>query len=241
MSFPAGRVVDLSHSFSEETLYWPTEEGFKLETAWEGVTDKGYFYFANRFRAAEHGGTHVDAPRHFAQKGKTVDEIPLQQLMGDGIQVDVSSKCEADRDYRVTVDDFLAWEKENGPIPEGVVLFLRTGFERFWPNRKRYLGTDERGPEAVKKLHFPGLHPEAARWLVVSRKVKAVGIDTASIDHGPSADFETHVVLGERNIPILENLTNLSELPARGFQVVALPMKIKRGSGGPTRVVAFVS
>ncbi len=237
--FPSGRTIDLTHPFGEETIYWPTEEGFKLEKEAEGFTEKGYYYYANRFSAAEHGGTHIDAPRHFAEKGKTVDEIPLKQLMGEGVLVDISEKCAGDRDYEIRTEDFLEWEGENGRIPAGSIVLLRTGFEEGWPDRRRYLGTDERGPEAVKKLHFPGLHPEAARWLVDERKVKSVGIDTASIDYGQSSLFETHVALFQKNVPALENLAHLSELPPKGFSVIALPMKVKGGSGGPTRVVAI--
>jgi kynurenine formamidase len=238
--FPSGKIIDLSHSFDEETVYWPTEKGFVLEKEFEGITDKGYFYAANQFSAAEHGGTHVDAPKHFSEKGKTVDEIPLERLMGQGILVDVSGRCSADRDYQIGVEDFLDWEKGNGKIPEGAIVFLKTGFGKYWPDRSRYMGTDERGKGAVKKLHFPGLHPEAARWLARSREIRAVGIDTPSIDYGQSVLFESHVALFDKNIPALENLANLEELPAKNFWVIAFPMKIKKGSGGPTRVAAIV-
>lgn len=232
--------MDLTHSFDEETIYWPTETGFELEPRAEGMTETGYYYYANRFSAPEHGGTHVDAPRHFFQKGKTLDEIPPAQLMGIGVRIDVASKCSESPDYQITVDDLLAWEKANGEIPKEAIVLLDTGYWRRWPNRSEYLGTAERGVEAVKKLHFPGLSPEAARWLVTSRQIKAVGIDTPSIDYGQSERFESHVVLAASNLPNLENLANLGELPVRDFFVVALPMKIKGGSGGPTRIVAIV-
>lgn len=238
--FPKGRVVDLTYSFDQQTIYWPTESGFVLEKETEGMTEKGYFYAANFFQAPEHGGTHIDAPHHFAKNGRTVDEIPLEQLMAEGIVVDVSNKALQDRDYQVTVDEFLDWEKKNGKIPEGAIVFLRTGFGKYWPDRLSYMGTDERGKDAVGKLHFPGLHPQAAIWLVDSRKIKAVGIDTPSIDYGQSTHFGSHVNLFSRNVPALENLANLGELPEKGFSVIALPMKIKGGSGGPTRVVAVI-
>ncbi len=239
-SFPGGVLVDLSHPFDAETVYWPTAEPFKLEKDFEGLTDKGYFYAANRFSTAEHGGTHIDAPVHFAEGRNTVDRIPLEQLMGDGIVVDVSSACERDADYQISTGDFAEWERANGEIPAGSIVILRTGFGRRWPDRKSYMGTDERGAGAVPKLHFPGLHPEAARWLVANRSVKAVGLDTPSIDYGQSTLFESHRVLFARDIPAFENLANLDKLPAKGFHVIALPMKIKGGSGGPLRVVAIV-
>ena len=236
----AGTLVDLSHPYDEQTVFWPTAEGFRLEKVADGVTPQGYYYAANNFSTAEHGGTHLDAPVHFAEGRNTADRVPLEQLMGAGVVVDVSAKCERDADYQVSAEDFAAWEREHGRLPEGSILILRTGFGRRWPDRRSYMGTDERGPEAVAKLHFPGLHPEAARWLVQNRSVKAVGLDTPSIDYGQSKLFESHRVLSERNIPAFENLANLERLPARGFHVVALPMKIKGGSGGPLRAVAIV-
>jgi kynurenine formamidase len=237
---PNGRIIDLTHSFDEKTIYWPTEPGFKLQKENEGMTEKGYFYASNLFTAPEHGGTHIDAPHHFSEKGRTVDEIPLEQLIGTGIIVDVSAKCMKDRDYQITVDDFQEWEKQNGQISEGAIVLLRTGFGKYWPDRARYMGTDERGKEAVAKLHFPGLGIEAAKWLADERRIKAVGLDTPSIDYGQSTLFETHVALAERNIPNFENLANLSELPLKGFRVIALPMKIKGGSGGPVRIAAII-
>lgn len=233
-------MIDLTHAFDERTIYWPTaEETFKLRKDFEGVTDKGYFYAANSFSTAEHGGTHMDAPIHFAEGRNTVDRIPLEQLMGRAVVIDVSDKCAANPDYQIAVEDFIVWEKRNGALPANSIIILRTGFGSRWPERESYMGTDERGEAAVSKLHFPGLHPEAASWLVRNHQVKAVGLDTPSIDFGQSTHFETHRILFERNIPAFENLANLEQLPAKDFNVVALPMKIKDGSGGPLRIVAI--
>jgi len=239
-ALPAGRVIDLSHAFDANTVYWPTAETFKLSTDFEGITDKGYFYSAYKFSAAEHGGTHLDAPVHFAKGRHTADEIPLEQLMGNAIVIDVTSQCAANADYLVSVADFQAWEKRNGRIPPGTIVFLRTGFGKYYPDRKRYLGTDERGAAAVAKLHFPGLDPAAARWLTQNRSIKAIGLDTASIDYGQSTLFESHRILFDKNIPAFENVANMDQLPSKGFSVIALPMKIKGGSGGPLRIVAFL-
>ncbi|MDP1586337.1 MAG: cyclase family protein, partial [Prosthecobacter sp.] len=189
---------------------------------------------------SEHGGTHVDAPIHFAEKGQTVDQIPIGQLIGAAVVIDVSAQAAENADYRVTVADFEAWEKEHGRIPQGAIVLLRTGFASFWPEAKAYLGTDQRGAEAVPKLHFPGLHPEAASWLIAERPIKAIGLDTASIDHGQSTLFESHRILLGKNIPAFENVAALDQLPATGALVLALPMKIKEGSGGPLRIVAWV-
>jgi kynurenine formamidase len=239
-TLPQGRWVDLSYAFDSDTIFWPTEEGFVLERGSAGFTDAGYYYEAHRFRTAEHGGTHVDAPIHFGADGWTVDAIPLDRLVGEAVLVDVSSACAADRDYRVTVADLRAWEEAHGTLPPRAIVLLRTGFERFWPDRVRYMGTDERGSGAIPKLHFPGLHPDAAQWLVAERDVSAIGLDTPSIDYGQSTGFETHRILSAANVPAFENLTRLAELPARGFAVVALPMKIRGGTGGPLRIAAIV-
>ncbi len=234
-----GTVVDLTHPFDKDTIYWPTAGSFVLESVAHGVTDKGYFYAANRFCAAEHGGTHLDAPIHFSETGRAADAIPVEQLIGVGVRVDVSERCAKDRDYRVSVADLTAWEIRNGPIPQGAIVLLQTGWSARWSERAAYLGTSRTGPEAVPELHFPGLDPEAARWLAESRKPKAIGIDTASIDHGPSQLFESHVALFKANVPALENVADLEKLPVKDFVVAALPMKIAGGSGGPLRIVAW--
>lgn len=238
--FPAGAVVDLSHPFESETVYWPTAGAFKLEKDFEGNTEQGYYYSAYKYAAAEHGGTHIDAPVHFARGRYSVDQIPLQQLMGAAVVVDVTRQAEKSRDYQVTAADLQNWEKHNGRLPPGAILLLRTGFGKYYPDRKKYMGTDERGAAAVAKLHFPGLHPDAARWLVAHRQIKAIGLDTPSIDYGQSTLFESHRILFEKNIPAFENVANLDQLPVKGFTVIALPMKIKGGSGGPLRIIALL-
>jgi kynurenine formamidase len=237
---PKGGIVDLSHPYDAQTIFWPTESGFVLEKEHDGPTEKGYYYRSNRFSSPEHGGTHIDAPAHFAKDGVTVDAVPLDQLVGRAVMVDVSRKCLADRDYRITIDDFRDWEKAHHEIPSQTIVLLRTGFARYWPDRKRYLGTDERGAAAVAELHFPGLDPAAAAWLVSERKIKAVGLDTASIDYGQSTGFEAHVQLMTHGVPAMENLANLDRLPPTGITVVALPMKIAGGSGGPLRAIAII-
>jgi len=237
----AATPVDLTHAFDADTIYWPTDtEGFKLETVFEGMTDKGYYYAAHRFSGAEHGGTHLDAPIHFAEGQWTADEIPVERLIGPGIVVDVTAKAEADRDYLVGVDDFTAWETAHGPIPDGAIVLLRTGYGRYWPDRAKVLGTELTGPEAVPELHFPGLDPEAALWLVEQRSIDAIGLDTPSIDYGQSTLFESHRTLFAADVPAFENVAQLDELPVKGFTVVALPMKIRGGSGGPLRIVALL-
>src|SRR5262245_37236681 len=204
--FTGGRWIDLSHDFSTNTLYWPTAQRFTLEVEFHSHTDKGYFYAANRYSASEHGGTHIDAPIHFAEGGRTLDQLSIEQLTGAAVVMDVSAKAQKDADYQITVADLKAWETSHTQIPKGAIVLFHTGHARHWPDAKKYLGTDERGANAVAKLHFPGLHPDAARWLVTQRTIKAVGLDTASIDHGQSTLFESHRILFGKNIPAFENV-----------------------------------
>ncbi|QPD05491.1 MAG: Cyclase family protein [Candidatus Nitrospira kreftii] len=234
------RIVDLTHSFGSDTVVWPTEQDFKLIGQHAEDTPGGYYYASNRVEMPEHGGTHIDAPIHFSRGKQTLDQIPIERLVGTGVQIDVTQQCARDHDYRMTISDLERWEVEHGRIPNQAIVLLNTGYARFWPGRKDYLGTELRGEEGVRALHFPGLHPEAAAWLVRERHVRAVGIDTVSIDYGQSTKFETHVALLSANVPVFENLANLGDLPDRGFDVVALPMKIAGGTGGPLRIIAIV-
>ena len=230
--------VDLTHPLSNESVFWPTASAFELTTDAEGMTEAGYYYSAYSFSSAEHGGTHIDAPIHFAEGRQSVDEIPLSQLMGPAVVIDVSLAVDEDRDHRISVAELTEWESTHGRIPDDAIVLLRTGYSRYWPDAQAYLGTALKGQAGVAALHFPGLDPDAAAWLVSERSVKAVGIDTASIDYGQSKDFASHVALMTANIPAFENVANLDRLPARGAWVIALPLKIQGGSGGPLRIVA---
>jgi kynurenine formamidase len=232
--------TDLSYSFNEHTIYWPTAERFEREVVSAGMTEGGYYYAANNLRGAEHGGTHLDAPIHFYEGGHSTEQIPLGRFIGPALVVDVAAKAEADADYLLTVADLEEFEAAHGRIPDGAILLLRSGWEHRWPDAEAVLGTALRGAEATSQLHFPGVDPAAARWLVEQRSIDALGIDTPSIDHGPSTTFETHQILFAANIPAFENVAHLDRLPQTGAYVVALPMKIEGGSGGPLRIVAVV-
>lgn len=232
--------IDMSYAYDERTIFWPTARPFELEVVAAGPTEAGYYYAANDFCTAEHGGTHLDAPVHFAEGRHSAERIPLERLVGPAAVVDVSGAAAADPDYRVTVSDLMAWEVEHGQIADGAILLLRTGWGGRWPDRESYLGTTLTGAEAVPLLHFPGLHPDAARWLVEQRRIDALGIDTPSIDYGQSTLFQSHRILYAENVPAFENVAALDRLPPTGAYVVALPMKITGGSGGPLRVVGVI-
>jgi kynurenine formamidase len=239
LDLASAKVVDLTHSFDEKTIYWPNSpSAFKLTKLADGTTEGGYYYRMNSFCAPEHGGTHLDAPSHFAKDGWTADQIPLSDLVAPAIVIDVSKQAAADPDYRLTPADVRAFEKAHGTIPAGTIVLLRTGWGSRWPDRKRYLGDDT--PGATDHLHFPSFGKESAELLVKERKVAAIGLDTASIDYGPSKDFIVHQIANGANVPGLENLANLEQLPETGAWIAALPMKIAGGSGGPLRAVALL-
>ena len=229
--------VDLTHSYNKNTIYWPTERGFKLKKVAYGPSANGYFYAAYKFCAPEHGGTHIDAPRHFSQTGCTVDEIPLQQLIGKAVVISVAEQVKKNRDYAITRADIQAFEKKYRALtPQDLVLFY-TGWGKYWGNKKQYLGTYKF--RDVTHLHFPGISKDAAKYLV-ERHVKGVGLDSASLDPGHSTGFWAHRILLGANIYGLENLTNLELLPTIGAQLIVAPMKIEGGSGAPTRVYALL-
>ncbi|MGN6735850.1 MAG: cyclase family protein [Candidatus Binatia bacterium] len=232
------KLVDLTYAFNETTQHWPTAKPFHLEKISAGRTPAGYWYSSYEYSGSEHVGTHMDAPFHFAEGKWTADQVPLSQTVAPGIVIDVRRQTEKNRDYLLRVEDVTGWEKIHGRIPAGSIVLARTGWGQYWGDRKRYFGTDEEGN--VTDLHFPGLSRELAEFLVKQRSVKAVGIDTPSIDHGPSQDFPVHQILGAANVPIFENVAAMERLPAKGATIFALPMKIAGGSGAPLRIFAIL-
>ncbi|WP_394847812.1 cyclase family protein [Pendulispora brunnea] len=235
---PGARLVDLSYPYDTTTVYWPTDtSGFVLDKLHWGQTEGGYFYASAKMCSAEHGGTHLDAPIHFAEGRATADKIALERLVAPATVIDISASAAQNRDALLSVRDIEAFERAHGRIEPKTIVLIRTGWSDRWPDRKRYLGDDK--PGDASNLHFPGIGEDAARALV-ARGVAAVGIDTASIDNGPSKTFMTHRILLGADIPAFENVASMKDLPPRGAMVIALPMKIGGGSGGPVRVVAVL-
>jgi kynurenine formamidase len=232
-------IVDLTHALNSETIFWPTSpSGFVHTPLSYGYTEQGYFYSAYTFAMPEHGGTHLDAPIHFHEGGLAVDEIPLARLVLPAVVINIAAKAAADPDTRLSVEDVEAFEAANGNIREGAAVLVRSGWSQRWPDKKSYLGDDT--PGDASNLHFPGFSAEAVRFLIDERGVKLIGIDTASMDYGPSHDFPVHQVVGEAGVAGLENLTGLEQLPATGAILIALPIKIEGGSGAPIRAIALV-
>lgn len=227
-------LVDLGWPLNDASPYWPAEnyEPFRLTTI---ATLEKNGVLSKAFYCPEHLGTHLDAPNHFEKNQPAVDQINPANLFARGVRIDISTQADADADYRLTTGDVDDWEKKHGRIPENAVVLLDTGWARHWNNYPRYKNQDPMG-----KLHFPGYSAEAAKFLVTDRQVKGLGIDTLSIDHGPSKDFVVHHIVNGAGRYGLENLTHLDQLPAKGFYIFAAPIKIETGSGGPARVFAIL-
>jgi kynurenine formamidase len=231
-------VIDLTYGFDDQTIYWPTNKPFRWERKDWGTSTGGYWYASADFSASEHGGTHIDAPIHFGAGRQTVDQIPLERLIGPAVVIDVRAQCLDQPDYELQVEDLLAWEAKQGRMPDGAIVLMLTGWGKHWPDRKRYLGSET--PEVATSLHFPGFSAAAAAFLVAQRRIRGVGIDTASIDPGRSQDFAAHRVLNGADVYALENVAALARLPPRGATILALPVKITGGTGGPVRIIAVL-
>jgi kynurenine formamidase len=236
----SAKWIDLTHDFDSNAVYWPTNIKFRHDTVFCRINNKGYYYASFKYSAEEHGGTHFDAPLHFSQGGESIEKVGVERLHGPGVVVDITKQSTANRDYLIGIADFESWEKANGKIPDGAIILLNTGFGKYWTDHLRYTGTLKSGIQGVKELHFPGLDPAAAKWLSEKRKINAVGLDTPSIDYGPTTDFMSHRILCAAGITVYENVANLEQLTAKGAYIIALPMKIKGGSGAPLRIVALL-
>ena len=226
------RVLDLTYAISDKLVPWPGDERF-FEAKVNATFEKNG-YFTRSFWMLEHYGTHLDAPAHFASGEATVDQIPVKQLFGPAVVMDVRAESAKDADYLLPAARVEEWEKRHGRIPAGAIVLLRTGWASRWPDVKRY-----RNQDAAGTMHFPGFSAEAAKVLI-ERKVSGLGCDTLSIDNGASKDFAVHYLALGAGLYFLENLVDLSELPEKGTFLLVAPIKLEGGSGGPVRVFALL-
>ncbi|KAF8789143.1 Isatin hydrolase like protein [Argiope bruennichi] len=229
-------IIDLSHVFDNTTIYWVTEPTLKLNVTYNGtIPEKNYWYQKEEISAATHGGTHLDAPCHFARGQWCVSDIPLTHLVVPAVVVDISAEVDGNPDVHLSSNHLIEWEKIHGHIPDRSLLLIYTGWSRFWPHPLNYTGTEERDKSQLK---FPSIQPEAASWLVANRKIVGIGLDSMSVDIPNSSFPGTHVTLMEKNIYALENVNNLQLMPPTGATVFVMPMKLKGASGAPCRIFA---
>jgi kynurenine formamidase len=237
---PKGALLDMTYPFDNASIYWPTATPFRLTQVSWGVTPGGWWYASNDFSASEHGGTHADAPIHFARGGRTMEQVPLAEWIGPAVKVDVTAKCRSNRDYLLTKDDVLGWETKHGRIPPHAWVIMQTGIDAAYPGRKDVLGTEKTGAQALPELSFPGFSDDVVSFLLAERSITGIAIDTPSIDYGKSTDFKVHRVLCGAGKLALENLANVEKLPASGATLYVIPMLIRGGSGAPARVFAIL-
>ncbi|MBS3820000.1 cyclase family protein [bacterium] len=235
------KLLDMTYPFNENTIYWPNARPFQLKKGDWRVTEKDYWYASNEYCAAEHGGTHADAPIHFAEGGRTIDQIPLKEWIGPAVKIDVTEKCSGNRDYLLAVEDIQNWEQKHGRIPEHAWVIMYTGIDtKYYPDKEKVLGTPKTGEEAIPELHFPGFSPESVQFLVNERDITGIAIDTPSIDYGQSKEFKVHQILFEADKVALENIAKLDKLPEVGAVLYVMPMMIEKGTGSPARVFAVL-
>jgi kynurenine formamidase len=225
-------IVDLSYAINDKLVPWPGDERVFEAKVNASIEKNGYF--TRSFWMLEHYGTHLDAPAHFPPGKATVDQIPAKQLFGPAVVLDVRADAAKDADYQLPPARVEDWEKRHGRVPAGAIVLLRTGWASRWPDAKKYRNQDAQG-----KMHFPGFSVEAAK-LLIGRKVSGLGCDTMSIDYGASEDFAVHHLALGAGLYHLENLADLNELPENGAFLIAAPIKLEGGSGGPVRVFALL-
>ena len=213
----ASHMIDLTYSFDETTLVWPSNPPFQRD-------------------GSARGGTVDEAWYATGQVG--IDGIPVERLMGPAVVIDVRGSAAKEADYRLSLADLHRWESQYGTIPPGSLVMMLTGWGAHWKHRERYFGSAT--PDVPTTLHFPGFSEEAARFLTAERHIAGVGVDTPSIDYGPSQDFVVHRIVNGAGLYGLENVARLDELPPSGATLIALPMKIAGGSGAPVRILGIV-
>lgn len=227
-------VVDLTHTLCQQnpTYELSAKPVFQARTL---ATVEKDGYFAREISLPEHFGTHFDAPAHFVRGLWTVDQVPPERLIAPLVVLDARAGAKSDADHQISVEEISQWEQAHGQIPENAVVIADTG----WGSRWNSVG-DYRNADAKGVMHFPGYSLEAGKFLVEGRHVVGLGIDTLSIDYGPSKDFPVHQYTLSHSVYHLENVANLEHAPASGAVLVVAPMKLEGGSGSPVRILALV-
>lgn len=223
-------VHDLTHVLGPGTPSFTGEVLFRIETV---VTHQRDGYFGSNIAYWEHMGTHMDAPVHFAPGGLFVDQIPVTALVAPAVVLDLRERAARDPDTVVTPDDILAWERRYGRVPTGAVVLMSTDWGTRYGSSAAY-----RNPDSGGVMHFPGFGKAAVDFLLAERDVAGIGVDTLSLDHGPSATFDVHYTWLPTNRWGLENLANLNAIPPSGATLFVGAPKVAGGSGGPSRVMA---
>jgi kynurenine formamidase len=227
-------VIDLTHTLNDRSPNWEGTEESPFRAVELGNLERDGYY-SRGFTTQEHYGTHLDAPAHFAASAWTVDQIPADRLVRPLVVIGVRSQVKSNPDCEVAVHDIAAWEEAHGTIPTASVVFAYTGWDERWVSQQEYRNVGSDG-----LTHYPGFSLEAATFLVESRHIVGLGIDTMSVEKGTTDTYPVHQFTSQRNIYHVENLANLGLVPPAGATVVVAPIKLEDGSGGPARVIALL-
>jgi kynurenine formamidase len=226
------KAEDLTHEIWEQ---FPTYFGGQQLFIDQKFTHAKDTFNLNEWRISEHTGTHIDAPLHFTADGKSVAELPVEDLIAPLVVIDIRAKAAENPDAQVTPDDIKAWTSANGDLPQGAVVALLSGWGDHVATEKfRNVGDDG------KTMHFPGFHVETAQLLIEQPSIKAIAVDTLSLDHGPSPDFIVHNTWLPSGRYGIEGIANLDKVPVKGATIVVGAPKIKGATGGPARIFALV-
>ncbi|RQO51111.1 cyclase family protein [Pseudomonas sp. KBW05] len=225
-----GKVVSLSHPISPRIPLWPGDPPVEFEDV-ASLEQDGYFL--RRFSMGEHSATHMNAPNSFFAEGMGIEGYQPQDLVRPAVVIDV--RAQSTPDYEISVQDIEDWERQHGLIEAGSVVLMYTGWQHLWNDPTAFFGQDAQGS------HFPGIGEAAIGFLLEQRQIAGVGIDTHGVDPGQSSTFATnHAVLAGNGI-VLECLTNLDQLPAKGATLVIGVLALEGGSGSPASVMALIA
>lgn len=229
------KVIDLTHTINEDSPIWPTEDPKEKYSTKILNVYRTHGFYSRSINIPEHYGTHVDAPCHSPAGKLPINRIAVKKLVSPAVVIDVRKKVKNNANYLLTIDEIRRWETVNGKIPNNSVVFMLTGWGKFWKNKKRFLNQDNEGT-----MNFPGFSAESVNFLIQKRNINGIGTETSSIDAGNSKDFSVHHILFKSNKYAIENLTNLHSLPPSGAILIVAPLKIEDGSGSPARVFAII-
>jgi len=226
------RVIDLTHTLSPAFPTFFGVPGIEIERRYTLKKDGAN---VNWWRVLEHAGTHIDAPIHYAENGAAIEAIAAEQLVVPLAVVDVSPKSARNADYALNREDLAVWEDRHGRLPDGCCVAMHSGWARHAGDALKYTGKDAAGV-----FHFPGIHPQAAAWLLRERRVVGLAVDTLSLDPGPSKDFKTHAIWLPAGRWGIENIANLEQVPPAGATLVAGAPKVQGATGAPARILALI-
>ncbi|GAB1539506.1 hypothetical protein NUACC21_21730 [Scytonema sp. NUACC21] len=226
------RAIHLSHAIAPGIPQWQGDPQVEFETVAELHKDG---YYLRRFSLGEHSATHLNAPNSFYLHSAGIDGYPAESLIVKAVAIDICQQVATNADYVLSVEDILAWEQQHGEIPCHCVVLLYTGWQEKWLDEQEFFNRDVRGG-----MHFPGFGSDATKFLLQERQIAGVGIDTHGVDSGQDTTFTTNRLILEQPRIVLENLTNLDQLPPTGMTLVIGVLRLHNGSGSPAAVMALI-